>query len=220
MTRYAIIQKEEEWLTSHHPRKLLFHLTHEEVSYGMLGVDDAPRDVRLITDRKLRLFCCACCMLKHGRIIGGYHHWSLDGEEEPDEDHDLPFVDAEAWVKCRTHDVPSSALADLIREIVGNPFRRLMDVKWEWTGRTRAATDIYYDPAWFTVDVKSMARNAYESLDFTGLPALADALEEVGCPQVHPHFADGRAHPLLEHLRAGAAHVRGCWVLDLIMGKE
>jgi hypothetical protein len=41
------------------------------------------------------------------------------------------------------------------------------------------------------------------------MPILADALEDAGC-----------ANPdLLDHCRTPGVHVRGCWVLDLILGK-
>jgi len=54
-----------------------------------------------------------------------------------------------------------------------------------------------------------MARQADESGGYGGLPVLADALEEAGCTD-----AD-----LLGHLRGPGPHVRGCWVLDLLLGK-
>jgi hypothetical protein len=63
----------------------------------------------------------------------------------------------------------------------------------------------------------ALARAAYQeralpagTLDATRLAVLADALEEAGCPS-----AD-----LLGHCRAGGAHVRGCWALDVVRGKE
>ena len=39
---------------------------------------------------------------------------------------------------------------------------------------------------------------------------LADALEEAGC--TNPE--------ILSHCRSSGEHVRGCWVVDLILGKE
>jgi hypothetical protein len=47
-------------------------------------------------------------------------------------------------------------------------------------------------------------------LDSVRLSILADALEEAGCTE-----AD-----LLSHLRGSGPHVRGCWALDLLLGKE
>jgi hypothetical protein len=42
------------------------------------------------------------------------------------------------------------------------------------------------------------------------MPVLADALEEAGC----------RDADFLGHCRSGGEHVRGCWVVDLLLGKE
>ena len=49
----------------------------------------------------------------------------------------------------------------------------------------------------------------YESRDFAAMPVLADALEEAGCDH-----AD-----VLAHCRGPGPHVRGCWVVDLVLGK-
>jgi hypothetical protein len=58
--------------------------------------------------------------------------------------------------------------------------------------------------------VRSLVATIYDTLDFAGLPILADALEEAGCDDVS----------LLGHLRSSALHVRGCWSLELLLGKE
>jgi hypothetical protein len=65
------------------------------------------------------------------------------------------------------------------------------------------------DPAWLTPVVKQLARPIYERRAFGRLPVLADALEEAGCSD-----AD-----LLGHLRGPGPHVRGCWALDLVLGR-
>ncbi len=46
-------------------------------------------------------------------------------------------------------------------------------------------------------------------LIFDELPVLADALEEAGCTGAE----------ILEHLRSPGRHARGCWALDLLLGK-
>jgi len=56
----------------------------------------------------------------------------------------------------------------------------------------------------------SMARRMYDSRDFSDLPVLADALEEAGCQD----------QDILGHCRSGGEHVRGCWVIDLLLGKS
>ena len=64
--------------------------------------------------------------------------------------------------------------------------------------------------------MQRLAEDAYEerelpagTLDVTRLAVLADALEDAGCDQ-----AD-----LLAHLRGPGSHVRGCWAVDLLLGK-
>jgi hypothetical protein len=66
------------------------------------------------------------------------------------------------------------------------------------------------EQSWLTPKVVELARSIYADRAFDHLPALADALEEAGC-----HDAD-----ILGHCRGPGPHVRGCWVLDLILGKE
>jgi hypothetical protein len=85
-------------------------------------------------------------------------------------------------------------LCNIIRDIFGNPFR-----------------PVAFDPAWRSEAAVALARAAYESRNFTLLPILADALEEAGCD--HPD--------VLAHCRQpDATHVRGCWVVDLVLGKN
>jgi hypothetical protein len=56
-----------------------------------------------------------------------------------------------------------------------------------------------------------LANGIYAERAFDRMPILADALQDAGC--------DSEA--LLSHLRdADATHVRGCWALDLVLGKE
>jgi hypothetical protein len=70
--------------------------------------------------------------------------------------------------------------------------------------------------AWQTPTVVALAHAAYENrilpagtLDPARLAILADALEEAGCDN-----AD-----ILNHCRQPGEHVRGCWVVDLLLGK-
>jgi hypothetical protein len=71
-------------------------------------------------------------------------------------------------------------------------------------------------PAWRTPEVVGLAQAAYEerklpsgTLDLARLAVLADALEEAGCTD----------QAILDHLRGPGPHVRGCWVVDLLLGK-
>jgi hypothetical protein len=69
---------------------------------------------------------------------------------------------------------------------------------------------VRFDPAWRTDAATGLARAAYDGRAFDRLPILADALEEAGCdvPAVLDHCRDGNT-----------PHVRGCWVVDLVLEK-
>jgi hypothetical protein len=91
-------------------------------------------------------------------------------------------------------------LVRLVRCVVGSPFR--------------AAS---VESSWRTPTVLGLAQNAYKEwtlphnyLDSARLAVLADALEEAGCTD-----AD-----ILGHLRGPGPHVRGCWAVDLLLGKQ
>jgi hypothetical protein len=92
------------------------------------------------------------------------------------------------------------AQAELLREILGNPFR-----------------PVVIDPVWRTTAVLALAQAAYENrtlpagtLEPDRLAVLADALEDAGCDNAE----------LLEHLRGPGPHVRGCWPVDAILGRS
>ena len=68
----------------------------------------------------------------------------------------------------------------------------------------------YWQPSWTTDTVLSLARQMYESRDFSAMPILADALQDAGCDN----------DDILTHCRGNGPHVRGCWVVDLVLGKE
>jgi hypothetical protein len=73
----------------------------------------------------------------------------------------------------------------------------------------RPADQITADPAWLTSTAVALAGQMYESRDFGAMPILADALQDAGCDN-----AD-----ILDHCRGPGPHVRGCWVVDLLLGK-
>jgi hypothetical protein len=58
--------------------------------------------------------------------------------------------------------------------------------------------------------VSKLAQAVYEGRSFDRLPILADALEDAGCS----------APELLGHLRGTGPHVKGCWALGLVLGKQ
>jgi hypothetical protein len=68
-----------------------------------------------------------------------------------------------------------------------------------------------FSPAWRTATAVSLAHQMYEARDFSVLPILADALQDAGCDSAE----------ILDHCRdPKQAHVRGCWVVDLALGKS
>ena len=93
-----------------------------------------------------------------------------------------------------------AAQAGLLRCIFGNPFR-----------------PVALDRSWKTPTALAIAQAAYEDrivpaghLYSDKLAVLADALEDGGCTDA----------AILGHLRGPGPHVRGCWALDLILGRE
>jgi hypothetical protein len=81
----------------------------------------------------------------------------------------------------------------LLHDIFGNPFQ-----------------PVTINPKWLTPNVVAVAQTIYEQRRFQDIPILADALEEAGCTNAE----------VLGHCRSEGPHVRGCWVVDLILGKQ
>jgi hypothetical protein len=102
-------------------------------------------------------------------------------------------IDAESSGRPRVYRAERKAQAALFRDIFGNPFR-----------------PVAFDPRWRTADVLGLARGIYEERAFDRLPLLADALMDAGCGD----------EAILTHCRSDGLHVRGCWVVDLVLGKE
>lgn len=130
-------------------------------------------------------------------------HWDAEHEAI----HEATCA-AQAAVQCVADDIGNKPcgqgtvigeafqLPDLLREIFGNPFR--------WT---------VVDPVWIAWndgEVVKLATFIYEERAFDRLPILADALEEAGCHD----------HAILSHCRQPGEHTRGCWALDLLLGKS
>ncbi len=248
---------EAEWQASDDPAAML-----PEVTKGISPAHDFR-----ISDRKLRLFACATLAgdsrpdypplataegFAEGRVGVAelrevWRRHCLASEAAPA----YPEAAAE-WARSvvshltALHRMTPSRAAHLLRDIVGNPFRRDHDhIPYHKSSR------------WFTPTVVSLAHAAYDSrdeatghLDPVRLSVLADALEEAGCPAeveevvVEEHcgaFMYGceefdamdtcthkvkrerkvrTPHPLLAHLRSPGPHVRGCHVVDLLAGRE
>jgi hypothetical protein len=166
------------------------------------------------SDRKLRLFTVAGCYLCRPdgrepnpkfecvvRFADGETdaepvrgHWSgQPGDSWPEK----PFVWAHAFAvdsqSGRTGYPPPGVLIPLLRCVFGNPFR-----------------PPHFAPEWRTDTAVTLARQMYAANDFSALPILADALQDAGCTN----------EELLAHCRDGTSgHVRGCWAVDVVLGK-
>ena len=97
------------------------------------------------------------------------------------------------WKGSAAQALELRAQAELVREVFGNPFR-----------------PISLDLHWLTSNVVDLARTIYGEQACARLPILADALMDAGCEN-----AD-----ILEHCKRTGPHVRGCWVVDLLLGQK
>ena len=190
---------EQEWLTCDDPARMLEFL-HERAS-----------------DRKLRLIVCELIRQDHTAQSTDARQSLVLGEQWADNKVTNEEVRAfsqatlkdpvsEAWMTLAVHASEALKVAiesdrsyltqqipHFLRECFGNPFR--------------PAT---LDPAWLTSDVVALAGGIYAEKAFDRLPILADALQDAGC--------DNDA--ILSHCRdTSLAHVRGCWVIDLLTGR-
>jgi hypothetical protein len=97
---------------------------------------------------------------------------------------------------CEIDASEAAVQCNLLRDIFGNPFRPSR-----------------IDPDWLTwrdgTAVK-LAQAIYDDRRYDLLPILADALHETGCCD----------DAILDHCRGSGPHVRGCWVVDLVLGKS
>lgn len=86
------------------------------------------------------------------------------------------------------------AQAGLVREIFGpDPFRQII-----------------VDSNWLTPTMIQLAQVMYDDRAFDRMMELADALHDAGCDN----------DEILSHCRGPGPHVRGCWVVDMVLGKE
>lgn len=232
---------ETEWLTGNDLDAMLEYLEELDVA----PLEEAPPVLELPrepvrrpkpTDRKFRLFCAACCrrvwpLLQDLRsrnaveILERYadglatdaqwfagHSSAYDvmaelGEPLTEQDWAAETVlwaldDSDPYYAardttdgaCNALGQESAVLADLLRDIFGNPFHPVaVDATLLGGGA-----------------ISHLAQAIYNEQAFERMPILADALEEVGCSN----------DVVLAHCRGDAIHVRGCWLLDLLLAKE
>jgi hypothetical protein len=198
---------EGEWLTRAEPRAMLDFLQGRA------------------SPRKLRLFACAGWQRAWSSHPGWEVQWRPRWHDALAYADGLPrerYLEAlgpvwEPWfladavaencaLFCVNHSLGSSPgctpvgpayTAGLLREIFGNPFRRPADLPAAWLACNDGV-------------LAALARAIYEEMSFERLPVLGDALEEAGCTD----------EAILAHCRSGTDHVRGCWVLDWILGQQ
>ena len=190
-----------------------------------------------VSDRKLRLFAAACCRRVWPQLTGPLWREAVERSEHLAEGQAGPeesaILRARIWQKWR---MPADAAARLAVSVEldaraawevarvaswGNPHLSRAD---EQLAQCQLVRDIFGNPfrpaaistAWQTPQVVPLAQAAYDqrelpsgTLDPARLAVLADALEEAGCDN-----AD-----VLNHLRGPGPHVRGCWAVDLLLGK-
>jgi hypothetical protein len=83
--------------------------------------------------------------------------------------------------------------AGFLRDIFGSPHR-----------------PVSFDPGWLSTYAVGLATSIDADRGFDAMPVLGgDALEEAGCDDAE----------VLAHCRSQATHVRGCWVVDGLLGK-
>jgi hypothetical protein len=173
-----------------------------------------------VSDRKLRLFSCACHHRVWDRItdegmksIINMMEQFADGTVTYDEMnavymkssagvYEAPLVYGNETAlgdvlgtrdMSANAEIESAAQAILLRDIFGNPFESAI-----------------FEPSRRTLSVVRLCQTIYEERTFNKMPDLGDALERAGC----------RDQVILSHCREQNEHVRGCWVVDLILGKE
>ncbi len=193
---------EQEWLTSTDPNQMLRLLDGHTWMVRNLPGGGIEQHRASISERKLRLFACACCE-RVSADLGKDARYCMELERGPAKD---AFNWAMGWAGDQK--VPTQEQrAALLREIVDNPWKPVtLADPVDWMGFPPGPHH-KLPRSWLTPPVLALARDAYDSRDFAALPVLWDALSEAGCQEERI-----RLH-CLEPL-----HVRGCWLIDLLTG--
>jgi hypothetical protein len=223
-------------------------LVNEEVFESMRPdvVIDAARHM---STRKHRLFVCACCrrfwhLIRDPRsqesvraaelyadkqttrrnLCGVYNEAVKAEDELIDRRHEFfwPIHAAKyasTWkIRMVTDEVSWSTALIFVPNAVG----------WYMDGKDSSAAlraeirmqisllrDVFANPApldlrWRTSTVIGLANTIYDECAFERMPILADALMDAGCD----------SGEIIAHCRQAGEHVRGCWVVDLLTGRE
>jgi hypothetical protein len=209
---------ERKWLDATDPGSMLRHL--ERTSEDR---------------RKLRLFACACCRRTRSVLKSKETRNLLEmtelfadglvrrGEVEKLREHWLRRLDTVVmgWRQRALASTTDLAmrwrLSEMARAVCGQVATAANRPEFELKQHGKLLRDIFgnpfrpvaFDPSWRTSTAIGIAATMYDSRDFAPMPILADALEDAGCD--HPD--------VLAHCRGPGPHVRGCWVVDLVLGK-
>lgn len=173
------------------------------------------------TARKLRLFAVSACRKHWAHLPNDQCRHAVEAAER--------FADgllcggnlrSARQAALRTEmlilaqDFEGAAWARVVADVAADPV-----VLPQLTGTAPLLRDIFgsspfrpvpFDSAWLTSDVIALAGGIYEDRAFDRMPILADALMDAGCDN----------DEVLNHCRGQGPHVRGCWVIDLLLGKE
>lgn len=120
------------------------------------------------------------------------------------------------WSRANPEQIRNLTLLTLVNAAEAMRFGELRRESDEWVAQELVFEDIARakpispDPSWLTSIVVSLADGIYTDRAFDRLPILADALQDAGCDDID----------ILAHCRSDGPHVRGCWVIDLLRGKE
>lgn len=104
-----------------------------------------------------------------------------------------------------TDNLPENLTDDEAWEMVTGPVRAQLCA---WLRDLDAAATIR--PKWKTPEAIAIADEMYARRDFTAMPVLAEALRYAGC----------KDEAVLDHCRRPCEHIRGCWVVDGVLGKS
>ncbi|MFO0929963.1 MAG: hypothetical protein U0736_23560 [Gemmataceae bacterium] len=161
-------------------------------------------------------FYDALLALRHERLSGleeevrGLACWAFHGVG--------PAVTVAAAVRGLCPPVTPALLADRVRELFGNPFRPIRRVgallharvaAWPAHRQPKAVLFVREWQSWQDGTVVRLARAIHAERAYDRLPILADALEDAGCTDA----------TILDHCRRPGGHVRGCWLLDVLLDR-
>jgi hypothetical protein len=221
--------KRQQWLENQDPVKMLNAIQFwnpVDIEQAMT-TSSKPLEIKIRNaNRKLRLFAHAIYTLSKPLAWMPHPEWDYIGEEgEAPPNSDPNCLANRAWdlairwgSQAEWRAVPTQAVkADLLRDIFDYTFQpqQLCGILQSGDQKQGPLRFIHPDlERWLRSGdgaVAKLAQVIYADRDFDKLPMLADALMEAGCEH----------QGIMEHCTTpNLRHVRGCWVLDLLLGKE